>query len=812
MAISFVAATTFTSGASTTSSVVLTYPTHLVGDIMIAQVLISSSTATITTPAGWTLIRSDTGNNRRSSLYVHSATDSDAGTIAFPLSTSVNAVGGIVDVRGVDTTTPVAASAGQTNGSSATCTAPSVTATKAGDWLLTFSSGVGNLTFTPAAGQTERWDVTTTAGGSNSASELATEALAGSGATGTRASTMSGATTSLGQSIVLSRALDPPSAPTGLTATAISATQIDLAWTDTASDETGFTVERSANGGSSWGVVTSSLAANTTSYSDTGRAPQTTYLYRVKATNSGGSSAYSATASATTLLRPALTFYQPAQIALFDSPGGRQLADLSARLTDATSETDEHGCASTALTARLSIDAAAALTRQALGAHLAVTIGGGVIWSGRVEEPGFTVDADGAAFTCTAYGYQQAFDDLPYIALWSDASYDRWYPWQTGFTTIEKWTMDQQGRLFMGAKGSVYGNLADSGAFRYDIPAGSTRNLTTILFDAAVLLPTNWIIDLRDTTTFAVLWTKTGNGALQTFNAQSVSVNTRSVYFQVYNSTGATVTLTNDSQYYFRALNVSVKTAASVTPDAIVTDMLSAVRAVNPSQLHSSTAYVQAPGLTLPDESYTDANMRDVLDTLAGYGDTATPPNRYAWRVWADQIARFTPVSTGSMTYVVSVGAYQADQALKQVATQLYARYTDSSGVAQVTSTATVTGATPRIIRRLAIQSQSTTSAQATQERDAAVADQQQAKPRVSMTIQRISDTRGARVPLYRLRAGDVLELRDLVPTLSTAVDRFRRFRVIHTRMDWISGTMDVDLESPQPQLDWLLARREIGL
>lgn len=207
MAISVIDKTSATSGASAVSSLALTYPTLAANDVLIAQVHIASSSATITTPAGWTLIRSDTGNNRRSSLYWKLANGSESGTVAFALSASVNAVGGMVSVRGVDTTTPVDASAGQTNGSASTsCTAPTVTASAAGGMLLTISSGVGNLTFTPASGQTEQWDVTTTAGSSNCASELATETLSASGATGTRASTMSGSVTSLGQSVVLKAA------------------------------------------------------------------------------------------------------------------------------------------------------------------------------------------------------------------------------------------------------------------------------------------------------------------------------------------------------------------------------------------------------------------------------------------------------------------------------------------------------------------------------------------------------------------------------------------------------------------------------
>jgi len=87
-------------------------------------------------------------------------------------------------------------------------------------------------------------------------------------------------------------------APVGLTATATSTTQINLAWTDS-TGETGYTVERSLNG-TTWGAI-ATLAADTTSYSNTGLVAGTTYYYRVRATNAGGSSEPGVRASATTI-------------------------------------------------------------------------------------------------------------------------------------------------------------------------------------------------------------------------------------------------------------------------------------------------------------------------------------------------------------------------------------------------------------------------------------------------------------------------------------------------------------------------------
>jgi hypothetical protein len=74
----------------------------------------------------------------------------------------------------------------------------------------------------------------------------------------------------------------PLPAPTGLTASAVSPSAIELAWTDHAIDETGYYVERSLNDVSSW-VVIAVLPENSSSYSATELACHTEYYFRVRA-------------------------------------------------------------------------------------------------------------------------------------------------------------------------------------------------------------------------------------------------------------------------------------------------------------------------------------------------------------------------------------------------------------------------------------------------------------------------------------------------------------------------------------------------
>ena len=97
-------------------------------------------------------------------------------------------------------------------------------------------------------------------------------------------------------------AQQPPSAPSALTATAAGYSAIALEWSDTASDESGFHLERSEDGAAFAQVA--SLPPNTAIYQDDNLIADTLYAYRVRAWNSAGSSDYSDVALVATDVAP----------------------------------------------------------------------------------------------------------------------------------------------------------------------------------------------------------------------------------------------------------------------------------------------------------------------------------------------------------------------------------------------------------------------------------------------------------------------------------------------------------------------------
>lgn len=93
-----------------------------------------------------------------------------------------------------------------------------------------------------------------------------------------------------------------PAAPSDLSATAVSKSQINLSWTDNSANEDGFSIRRSTDGTNFAALAT--VGPNVRAYANTGLPAYRLFYYRVRAFRTGGvNSPYSNVASARTLRR-----------------------------------------------------------------------------------------------------------------------------------------------------------------------------------------------------------------------------------------------------------------------------------------------------------------------------------------------------------------------------------------------------------------------------------------------------------------------------------------------------------------------------
>ena len=91
-----------------------------------------------------------------------------------------------------------------------------------------------------------------------------------------------------------------PATPTGLAVTSVTRTSITLGWADVSSNETGYRIQRRPLGSSTWTLI-ATTAANATTYTNTGRSPNTSYEYRICGIIALGSSPWTLAVTATTL-------------------------------------------------------------------------------------------------------------------------------------------------------------------------------------------------------------------------------------------------------------------------------------------------------------------------------------------------------------------------------------------------------------------------------------------------------------------------------------------------------------------------------
>ncbi|HEX4984425.1 MAG TPA: LamG domain-containing protein, partial [Burkholderiales bacterium] len=194
-------------GTNTRTTASITRPGGAaVGNLLVVQLALRSA-ATITAPAGWTLLRRDTsGTTLSSAIYYRFYASGDSATISFTLGTASRYAIGILAYSGVDTANPIDDDAGRTNTSSTTLTAPSITETYHNDQEIWFYAHArsGNINTPASAGATQYRDVSTNGTATNNVAIMAADrAQTTAATTGNQTATHGNAAVNIGQAIAL---------------------------------------------------------------------------------------------------------------------------------------------------------------------------------------------------------------------------------------------------------------------------------------------------------------------------------------------------------------------------------------------------------------------------------------------------------------------------------------------------------------------------------------------------------------------------------------------------------------------------------
>ncbi|MBK9054947.1 MAG: hypothetical protein IPL78_29815 [Chloroflexi bacterium] len=227
----------------------------------------------------------------------------------------------------------------------------------------------------------------------------------------------------------------------------------------------------------------------------------------------------------------------------------------------------------------------------------------------------------------------------------------------------------------------------------------------------------------------------------------------------------------------------------------IVAAITTLAAALNPAQLSDSPAGIEATSRDLEIERYEDVPAVDVLGYLADEGDD----DRYEVGVWDAQRVHFRERGSQARTWYTDVVELELDSTLDTLTNQVHGTYRSAGGETLRTATADNSQSQTRygIIRRGFVTASTTSDKQATAVRDSYLVARNIITPRIGIVTEGLFDGAGIQHPLWMLRTGDVLELRNLPVTLSETVDKVRRFRVKKKTYD-----VDRDILKPVPELE----------
>jgi PKD repeat protein len=523
------------------------------------------------------------------------------------------------------------------------------------------------------------------------------------------------------------------------------------------------------------------------------------------------------TPTAPTLTGSALSLADRLALQIYDNADrDNLLADFSGKLTSFTFGTNPHGFAVCEAFVPMTLDDAFTAFDWPETPHVVVSdLGGADVWQGRLED--IEIADTGVSFV--SLGYWRAFTDVRYTAFWSSTDYDDWreltaddYPSMTD----KKFAIDRNNRLFLSLKKNTIYDNGNGMSFAFWVPDGSVTNIAEVSFDYELNVPSRFIarfisaLSLDSGGTWE--WTLRGDGTVQSGSETIVfDIGRPLVRFSLSTVPALSSVLYEgeDGDAYFKITNLRVKAkSGTVLASDVAASIVETVNGKNSGQLSSSTALLETSTSDFNDLSYQDDRIDKLLDEIV-------VPDGFEAAVWEAQMLTFRE-KDGNQTrawFVDVINFVGLQRSLDGVQNEVRALYNGSHNRKVFTDAATDSESVTRygLIRQGTIKARTSSTAEAERYRDRELADTANAALRAGVVFDRLYDASGAEYPLYMLRAGDTITLRNLPPTLLTRIDNVRTFRIGATTFDAISNQIEAEPEDPLPNLAVFVGRRDFG-
>jgi len=464
------------------------------------------------------------------------------------------------------------------------------------------------------------------------------------------------------------------------------------------------------------------------------------------------------------------------------------------------------------------------LYNLALGGEVILSWGGRDVWEGRIED----VALSQSVVSIVALGYSRALVDMPITLFMSESSYAGWRPINQEDNINadpSRAYFDNNNRVYLAPRKNSELDSTHWAGMGYARPHRSITDIYRATFDYEAFGETGktYIFDFRRRTEgwnniSPALWTLSADGTTQTGSEDiSISGGATNLSFMCYrgNATGDVYT-GETGEFYLKITNLRLYGIddTEITAKDVIGELVSHINSVNPTQLSAETGQVADPGLDLTDQIYEDAQAIDIIEGLQGLGDDQTPPRYWRASVWEGKRVQFQPVGKYAREYQVNFGDLVINRSVDTAFTGFYTAYSDQNNRRLRTTQTDDPYALKRLgFSRVGVIDVSTTSqTQAEAARGAAVEDSRYSIPFSAFTVKKLFSSLQTAAPLYLLRSGDNITIRNWPPILGGRQDRVRTFKVLMTSLDLRTGDLTVTPEQYPRSLDQMIARRGEGV